>query len=172
MLTVATGGTAVLSVIGTIAVGAAKGTLIGAAMGATLGAIGGGIYSAVTGADFWSSVAAGAAIGFGIGAFVGAVIGASIAGVQIANAAKSWASTTQKTSLKVMVEHFEKHVIKEGQQHMAKNIVQYTKQAKTFVTKNINLAYEIGVDAMKIAGAPGAIITKKGLLKSFWYILR
>lgn len=85
---------------------------------------------------------------------------------------KSWAPTSRKSALKVMSEHYKDHVIKEGQQHIVKNILNYTKQAKAFYIANSANGYKIGVNAIKIAGAPGGIFTMDGLIKSFWYILK
>lgn len=48
----ALGAISTATLVGSIALGAAKGTIIGVAMGTGVGAIGGCVYSGVTGADF------------------------------------------------------------------------------------------------------------------------
>gem|GEM_PF-3168147 len=73
-------GVSASTLLGAIAVGAAKGALIGGAIGAGMGAISGGISSAIAGNSissgaFWSDVAFGAMVGFGIGALTGAISG-------------------------------------------------------------------------------------------------
>jgi len=168
--TIATGGAAA-GVAGFILAGAFKGAVIGAVSGALVTGTIGGISSAVSGDGFWSGFAKGAANGFMSGAIIGGVTGAISSSVQVANAAKSWASAGGKTSFQQMTEHYTKHVINEGQKSVAKNIVNYTKQAKIFFANNNTSGYLIRKGVIKIAGAPGGIFNVNGLIRSFWYVL-
>ena len=54
---------------------------------------------------------------------------------------------------------------------IAKNIVNYTKQAQSFFSKNNASGYLLREGVIKIAGAPGGIFNTDGLIRSFWYIL-
>ena len=73
-VTILTAGVGTASLVGAVAVGAAKGTLVGAAVGTAVGA---GVGYAVTGTG--EGAVEGAAIGFGAGATVGAVAGGTYA---------------------------------------------------------------------------------------------
>ena len=70
-----------------------------------------------------------------------------------------------------MTQHYTKHVINEGQKSVAKNIVNYTKQAKMFFANNNASGYLLREGVIKIAGAPGGIFNTNGLIRSFWYVL-
>ena len=120
----------------------------------------------------WGQVGIETLIGAASGFVSGAIFGAISGTVKVLNAAKAWQPTTQKSSLRVMSEHYKDHVIAEKQRQIAKNIINYTKHAQSFYTSNVSRAYQIGKNAMKIAGAPGGIFTKSGLIKSFWYIFK
>ena len=168
---VATGGAAA-GVAGFIVAGALKGAIIGAVSGALISGTIGGITSALSEeGNFWSGFADGAADGFMSGAIVGGITGAISSSVQVANAAKSWATTGGKSGFKQMTEHYTKHVINEGQKSVAKNIVNYTKQAKMFFANNNASGYLLREGVIKIAGAPGGIFNTNGLIRSFWYVL-
>lgn len=69
-----------------------------------------------------------------------------------------------------MTAHYARHVIAEGQKSVAKNIVNYTKQAKLFFSQNGGTGYLLREGVIKIAGAPGGIFNTNGLIRSFWYI--
>ena len=82
-----TGGVGTVTLMGAIAVGAAKGALIGAAIGIGAGAVAGATGSLIAGeslgsSEFWNNTLFGAMALFGIGAIIGAVAG----GVTGANA--------------------------------------------------------------------------------------
>ena len=168
--TIATGGAAA-GVAGFIVAGAFKGAVIGAISGALVSGTIGGITSTVAGNGFWSGFADGAADGFMSGAIVGGITGAISSSVQVANAAKSWVTTGGKSGFKQMTQHYTKHVINEGQKSVAKNIVNYTKQAKMFFANNNASGYLLREGVIKIAGAPGGIFNTNGLIRSFWYVL-
>ena len=168
--TLATGGAAA-GVAGFIVAGAFKGAVIGAISGALVSGTIGGIISAVAGNSFWGGFANGAADGFMSGAIIGGITGAISSSVQVANAAKSWATTGGKSGFKQMTQHYTKHVINEGQKSVAKNIVNYTKQAKMFFANNNASGYLLREGVIKIAGAPGGIFNTNGLIRSFWYVL-
>lgn len=168
--TIATGGAAG-GVAGFILAGAFKGAVIGAVSGALVSGTIGGISAAASGGSFWSGFADGAASGFMSGAIIGGITGAISSSVQVANAAKSWATTGGKSGFKQMRLHYKNHVINEGQKSVAKNIVNYTKQAKLFFTQNSKSGYLLREGVIKIAGAPGGIFNTNGLIRSFWYIL-
>ena len=168
--TIATGGAAA-GVAGFIVAGAFKGAVIGAISGALVSGTIGGITSTVAGNGFWSGFADGAADGFMSGAIVGGITGAISSSVQVANAAKSWATTGGKSGFKQMTQHYTRHVINEGQKSVAKNIVNYTKQAKMFFANNNASGYLLREGVIKIAGAPGGIFNTNGLIRSFWYVL-
>ena len=168
--TVATGGAAA-GVAGFIVAGAFKGATIGATTGALIGGTIGGITSAVSGGNFWSGALDGAKDGFFSGALIGGITGAASSAWKVGQAAKLWAPSSTKSGYAQMVGHYNKHVIAEGQKHLAKNIVNYTMQAKGFFATNSASAFSIGKNALKIAGAPGGIFAANGLIKSFWYIL-
>ena len=106
------------------------------------------------------------------GASIGAITGAISSGIQVHNASKLWANTGNKSTYRQMVEHYSKHEINEGQKSVAKSIVNYSKNAKTFFGNNLSSGYLIREGVIKIAGAPGGIFNTDGLIRSFWYILR
>jgi predicted lipid-binding transport protein (Tim44 family) len=162
--TIATGGTAG---------GVAGYILSGAFNGAVIGAISGGLISGtISGlsSGSWQGFADGFANGFLTGAIIGGVTGAASNAFKVFRASQSWASSSTKSSYQSMVSHYRDHVINEGQKSLAKNIVNYTKQANQFWSTNSTSAYKIGIDAYKISTAPGGIFTSSGLIKSFWYI--
>ena len=167
--TVATGGAAA-GIAGFIVAGAFKGAVIGAVSGALVSGTISGISSANTEKGFWNGFADGAADGFMSGAIVGGITGAISSSIQVANAAKAWVGTGGKTSFQQMTEHYMKHVIKEGQKSVAKNIVNYTKQAKAFFANNSTSGYLLRKGVIKIDGAPGGIFNTDGLIRSFWYV--
>ena len=167
--TIATGGAAA-GVAGFIVAGAFKGAIIGAVSGVLVSGTIGGITSAIAGDGFWSGFSNGAADGFMAGAIVGGISGTISSSVQVANAAKAWASTGGKTSFQQMTYHYTKHVIEEGQKSVAKNIVNYTKQAKLFFANNKSSGYLLRKGVIKIAGGPGGIFNINGLIRSFWYV--
>lgn len=107
------------------------------------------------------------------GAIIGGITGAISSSAQVLNAAKAWNGVPSKqiSPYQDMVRHYEKHVINEGQQAVAKNIVNYTKQAQTFFTNNETLGYALRSGVIKISGAPGGIFTNSGKILSFWYTL-
>ena len=115
VLTVVSGGAA-LSLVGAIAVGAAKGALIGAAVGTVIGIAGGAIYSAVTGADMGQSILSGFLMGFGIGAIAGAIIGGAIGGITYNPVAPSGLSKSSiKQGLKSLTKNDMNHIISKSQ---------------------------------------------------------
>lgn len=71
-----------------------------------------------------------------------------------------------------MVDHYSNHVISEGQTGVAKNIVNYSKQASNFFINNSTSGNLLRQGVIKISGAPGGIFNANGLIRSFWYILR
>lgn len=168
--TVATGGAAG-GVAGFILAGALKGAIVGAVSGALVNGTISGISSAVDGEGFWSGFFDGAANGFMSGAIIGGITGAISSGAQVYNASKLWANTGNKTAYKQMVEHYGKHVIREGQKSVAKNIVNYSKQASQFFANNSSSGFALRQGVIKIAGAPGGIFNADGLIRSFWYVL-
>ena len=167
--TIATGGAAG-GVAGFILAGALKGAVVGALSGALVNGTISGISSAIDGEGFWSGFFDGAAHGFMSGAVIGGITGAISSGVQVYNASKLWANTGNKTAYKQMVEHYGKHVIREGQKSVAKNIVNYSKQASQFFVNNSSSGVVLRQGVIKIAGAPGGIFNVDGLIRSFWYI--
>ena len=168
--TIATGGAAG-GVAGFIFAGVLKGSVVGAVSGALVNGTISGISSAIDGEGFWSGFFDGAAHGFMSGAVIGGITGAISSGVQVYNASKLWANTGNKTAYKQMVEHYGKHVIREGQKSVAKNIVNYSKQASQFFTNNSSSGFALRQGVIKIAGAPGGIFNADGLIRSFWYVL-
>ena len=162
--TEATGGVA-----GFILAGALKGAVVGAVSGALVKTIS-GISSAIDGEGFWSGFADGAAHGFMSGAVIGGITGAISSGAQVYNASKLWANTGNKTAYKQMVDHYGKHVIQEGQKSIAKNIVNYTRQASKFFANNSSSGVVLRQGVIKIVGSPGGIFNIDGLIRSFWYI--
>ena len=170
--TVATGGAAG-GVAGFILAGALKGAVIGAVSSALIGGAVSGISSYIGGEGFWQGFENGASSGFMSGAIIGGITGAITSSLQVTNAAKAWNGVANKniSPYQDMVRHYEKHVIQEGQKAIAKNIVNYTKQAKAFFTNNETLGYLLRNGIIKIAGAPGGIFTTGGKILSFWYIL-
>lgn len=125
----------VTSMAGAIIHGAAVGTLIGAGIGITVGGIIGGATTD------WSTegILTGMGIGFGGGAVIGAVIGGSVGALQYAHAVSQWGSTAANTSQQQMIEHFGKHVVKEGHSYLGRNVIQYTRNARTFYNANTTL---------------------------------
>ena len=168
--TIATGGAAG-GVAGFILAGALKGAVVGAVSGALINGSISGISSAIYGDCFWSGFADGAAHGFMSGAVIGGITGAIRSGVQVYNASKLWANTGNKTAYKQMVEHYGKHVIREKQKSVAKNIVNYSKQASQFFANNSSSGFALRQGVIKIAGAPGGIFNADGLIRTFWYVL-
>ena len=167
----ALGGGVAATIFGSAIGGAITGAITGAIMSFGISVISQGLtvgYSNIN----WGQVGIDTLIGAASGLASGAIFGAISGTVKVMGAAKSWAPTSRKSALKVMSEHYKDHVIKEGQQHIVKNILNYTKQAKAFYIANSANGYKIGVNAIKIAGAPGGIFTMDGLIKSFWYILK
>jgi RHS repeat-associated protein len=164
--------------IATIITGGAAGGVAGfifagALKGAAIGAVSGGLISGTIGglaSGSWEGFYDGFSTGFMTGAFIGGVTGAASNAFKVAKAAQSWAASSGKSSYAQMVSHYKNHVINEGQKHVAKNIVNYSRHANQFWASNSSHAYRIGVDAFKIAGGPGGIFTGSGLIKSFWYI--
>jgi len=164
--------------IATVVTGGAAGgvagfILAGAFKGAAIGAVSGGLISGTIGgltSGSWEGFVDGFSTGFMTGAFIGGITGAASNAFKVAKAAQSWAASSGKSSYAQMVSHYKSHVINEGQKHIAKNIVNYSRHANQFWASNSSHAYRIGVDAFKIAGGPGGIFTGSGLIKSFWYI--
>ncbi|MBQ8433830.1 MAG: RHS repeat-associated core domain-containing protein, partial [Clostridia bacterium] len=167
--TVATGGAAG-GVAGFILAEALKGAVVGAVSGALTNGIVEGIESAKTEEGFWSGFFDGAADGFMSGSIIGGITGAINAGAQVYSASKLWAPTNNKSSYRQMVDHYSRHVIKEGQKSVAKNIVNYSEQASQFFAENSSLGSIVRDGVMKIKGAPGGFFNTNGLIRSFWYI--
>lgn len=167
--TVLTGGAAG-GVAGFILAGAFKGAIVGAVSGALVNGTINGISSVINGEGFWSGFFDGAAHGFMSGAIIGGITGAISSGLQVYNASKLWANTGNKTAYKQMVEHYGKHVIKEGQKSVAKNIVNYSKQASQFFMSNSSSGITLRHGVIKIVETPGGIFNIDGLIRSFWYI--
>ncbi len=167
--TIATGGAAG-GVAGFILAGALKGAVIGAVSGALVNGTISGISAAIEGDKFWTGFLDGAAHGFMSGAVIGGITGAISSGVQVYNASKLWANTGYKTAYRQMVDHYGKHVIGEGQKSIAKNIVNYSKQASQFFANNSSAGVALRSGVVKIYGAPGGIFNIDGLIRSFWYI--
>ncbi|MBQ8772337.1 MAG: RHS repeat-associated core domain-containing protein [Clostridia bacterium] len=169
--TVATGGAAG-GVAGFILAGALKGAVVGAVSSALTNGIVEGIESAKAEEGFWSGFLDGAADGFMTGSIIGGVTGAINAGAQVYSASKLWAPSRSKSAYRQMVDHYSDHVIKEGQKAVAKNIVNYSKQASQFFMENSSLGVSLRNGVIKIPGAPGGIFNTDGLIRSFWYILK
>ncbi len=104
------------------------------------------------------------------GAIIGGVTGAASNAFKVARAAQSWNGAGRYSPYKDMVRHYQKHVINESQQHLAGNIVNYTKHANQFFASNSTSGYLLREGVMKIAGAPGGIYTTGGKILSYWYI--
>ena len=117
-VTVLTCGVGTATLAGTIAVGAAKGTLIGVVTGTALGA---GVGYVSTGT--LEGMVTGTTIGFSAGAVAGAAVGGSIAGVNYG----TFSSPSK------LVEHFTKHGGEFG--GLYSNAKEYAKGAK-YVMKN------------------------------------
>ena len=166
--TIATGGAAG-GVAGFILTGALKGAILGAVSDALVSGVIEGVSFTINGDGFWDGFATGAASGFMSGAIVGGITGAISSGVQVFNASKLWANTGNKTAYRQMVNHYQNHVIKEGQKAVAKNIVKYSKDAYQFFQSNSMNAQIINTQlgVVKIAGAPGGIYNSNGLIRSF-----
>ena len=151
--------------LATVATGGAAGgvagfILAGALKGAAIGAISGGLISGAIGgltSGSWEGFYDGFSTGFMTGAFIGGVTGAASNAFKVAKAAQSWAASSGKSSYAQMVSHYKSHVINEGQKHIAKNIVNYSRHANQFWASNSSHAYRIGVDAFKIAVGPGDV---------------
>ena len=167
--TAATGGTAG-GVARFILAGSLKGAVVGAVSGVLVNGTISGISSAIGGEGFWLGFAEGAAQGFMSGAVIGGITGAISSGAQVYNASKLWANTGNKTAYKQMVDHYGKHVIHEGQKSIAKNIVNYTRQASKFFANNSSSGIVLRQGVIKMAGSPGGIFNIDGLIRSFWYI--
>ncbi len=136
VLAVMSGGAA-LSLVGAIAVGAAKGALIGAAVGATIGIAGGAIYSAVTGADMGQSILSGFLMGFGIGAIVGAVIGGAVGGISYNPVAPSGLSKSSiKQGLKSLTKNDMNHIIQKSQHGFNKVLTRVNSHTVKSLMKN------------------------------------
>ena len=116
--TVLTAGVGTASLVGAVAVGAAKGTLIGAGAGAAIGAIAGGITEKSI-----DGVISGAAMGLGAGAAIGAVAGGTLSGFQFGTF----------SSKKALTDHFIKHGKEFGD--LFANPQEYAKGAQ-YVIKN------------------------------------
>ena len=130
-------GGAALSLVGAIAVGAAKGALIGAAVGATIGIAGGAIYSAVTGADMGQSILSGFLMGFGIGAIVGAVIGGAVGGISYNPVAPSGLSKSSiKQGLKSLTKNDMNHIIQKSQHGFNKVLTRVNSHTVKSIMKN------------------------------------
>lgn len=56
------------------------------------------------------------------------------------------------------------------QKSIAKNIVNYSKQASQFFVNKSSSGVVLRQGVIKIAGAPGGIFNIDGLIRSFWYI--
>ena len=167
---VATGGAAA-GVAGFIVAGALKGAIIGAFSVTLVSVTIGGITSALSEeGNFWSGFADGAADGFMSGSIIGGISGAISSGIQVYNASKLWVNTGNKTAYGQMVKHYSDHVIREGQQAIAKNIVNYSKQASQFFIENSSRGTLLRPNVIKICGAPGGIFESNGLIRSFWYV--
>ncbi len=117
---------------GAVLHGAAVGTLIGAGVGVVAGGIIGGAVSD------WSTegVLIGMGLGFGGGALIGAIAGGATGAIQYSSAVSQWGSAGGRTAQQNMIKHFEKHVIKDEHSYLGKNVIQYTRNAKTFFNTN------------------------------------
>ena len=76
-------GVGATTLVGAIAVGAAKGALVGAGIGSVVGAVGAGAWALIDDKsfgsnEFWSYVLYGGLLGLGIGSLIGAILGGHI----------------------------------------------------------------------------------------------
>ena len=121
-------GVSTATLVGAIAVGAAKGALIGAGIGIGVGSIAGGIGAVASGeelgsSEFWSDVLYGGMLGFGVGSLIGAISGGVYSGVNYG----SFSSNS------LLNDHFAKHGNEfEG---LFSNSTEYAKGAK-YTIKN------------------------------------
>jgi hypothetical protein len=157
------------TMLGAVLHGAAVGALIGAGAGVLAGGIIGGAVSD------WSmdGILIGMGIGFGGGALLGAIIGGSIGAIQYSHAVSQWGSTATRTSQQNMISHFESHVIKEGHSYLGKNVIQYTRNARTFYNANTSLLKLTSSGNYMIRGfytgyKVGGFFNKAGLIFSFF----
>ena len=128
MLTMGVGTTIMAtSMMGAVLHGAAIGTLIGAGVGVMAGGVIGGAISG------WSTdgIFIGMGIGLGAGAIVGAITGGIVGSVQYTNAANAWLGGKEK-----MIEHYFKH----GVEMRYRNVIEYTKAAKSVISKGRYIA--------------------------------
>ena len=167
----ALGGGVAATIFGSAVGGAITGAITGAIMSFGISVIQQGISNGYNNIN-WGQVGINTLIGAASGFVSGAIFGAISGTVKILNAAKSWAPSGGKSGLKQMSEHYTKHVIKEGQQGIVKNILNYTKQANQFFAQNSSSGFLLREGVIKIAGAPGGIFNTNGLIRSFWYILK
>lgn len=167
----ALGGGVAATIFGSAVGGAVTGAITGAIMSFGISVIKQGISNGYDNIN-WKQVGINTLIGAASGFVSGAIFGAISGTVKVLNAAKSWAPTGGKSGLKQMSEHYTRHVIKEGQQSIVKNVLNYTKQANQFFAQNSSSGYLLREGVIKIAGAPGGIFNTNGLIRSFWYILK
>ncbi len=157
------------SMAGAVLHGAAVGALIGAGVGVVAGGIIGGAVSD------WSTegILTGMAIGFGAGALIGAIAGGATGALQYSHAVSQWGSTATRTSQQNMISHFNKHVAGEGHKYLGKNVIQYTRNAKSFfnanqgvmqLTKTGNYAIRAIFEGYKAGG----FFSKAGVIFSFF----
>ena len=76
-------GVGTTTLVGAVAVGAAKGALVGAGIGSVVGAVGAGAWALIDDKsfgsnEFWSYVLYGGLLGFGVGSLIGAILGGYI----------------------------------------------------------------------------------------------
>lgn len=101
-------------------------------------------------------------IGFGGGAIIGAIIGGSVGAIQYTNAANSWLHGKE-----AMIDHFNRHGADVG----AKNVIQYTKSAKSIIKNGTYLIeknayyslYQSGKFLFVGVGQGNALITTFGI---------
>ena len=172
VVTVATGG-AGAGVAGFIAAGALKGAVIGAATGAAIGAGAGAVNHRIsTGSWKGAGQAAldGGANGFMTGAISGAVTGAFSSAAKVGQAAKAWDASSKGGPLKNMSNHYSKHVVSEGNKSIAKNVVNYTNNAKSLWSSSngIGTLKSSGSLFIKGTGVKG-FYSPSGLIRSFMY---
>ncbi len=157
------------SMAGAVLHGAAVGALIGAGVGVVAGGVIGGAVSG------WSAegILIGMGIGFGAGALIGAVIGGATGAIQYTHAVSQWGSAGGRTAQENMIHHFNKHVVGDGHKYLGKNVIQYTRNAKTFfnanqgimkLTSSGNYAIRALFEGMKAGG----FFSKAGIIFSFF----
>ena len=168
--TAATGGAAA-GVAGYVLSGALNGAIGGAVSGTVIGGAIGGLSSAIKGEDILSGAIEGASSGFASGAISGAILGGVKNGIEVANSSSMWTNTGSKSGYQQMVEHYEKHVLKEHNENIAHNIVDYTNQAIDYYNENVNLGRTIrdGVIKIKTKDGLGGFFDINGSIRSFWY---